>query len=389
MDYNFVRQYAPELAVPPPSGWVTPEPQAGLQSPENLYGADGMPLNYIQDAGGPRQFYAPQGAFAAPTGPAPGPVRARASAAPAPLAGLRGRTDPNAPTFDIPILGQSAPQNILTPPIPEQRYNGPRAVVRIPPDTTAGLRGRTEEPTAPTQPTYNGPRATAAIPENTRVGQTISNNLGTEQMARDVARLSMDDRAMERAANPEGTTLLDMLESAQFRVPDFLRNLGGQRREPDDGLRGRGQRGNRVRIDNISPIIDIEADFRGQPRVSRTSNRIIRGMMPNFSTPEGLAEFNSRTGFNLGTQLRTRAEQDALIRRGVTNARNSLHLTGGAFDVTPRDVGGLTGENGLQAIKVRLRSGGYDPEQFTYLWETGDGPGQGTGRHWHVQPRRQ
>lgn len=80
-------------------------------------------------------------------------------------------------------------------------------------------------------------------------------------------------------------------------------------------------------------------------------------------------------GARVTSTVRTRAEQDALIARGATKARNSQHLTGNGLDVVlPRGVSPAQ-------IRSFLADRGINPGEF--LNERG-GRGQGTGAHLHI-----
>jgi len=74
--------------------------------------------------------------------------------------------------------------------------------------------------------------------------------------------------------------------------------------------------------------------------------------------------------------VRTPAEQQALVNRGVTFASNSAHLDGNAIDVpivkgqTPQSIQQAYAQQG---INVRV------------IQESGRGAGQGTGPHFHIQ----
>lgn len=74
--------------------------------------------------------------------------------------------------------------------------------------------------------------------------------------------------------------------------------------------------------------------------------------------------------------IRTPAQQQALVQSGATFATNSAHLTGNAIDVPI--VKGLT----PQAITQAYAQQGI---QVRVVQETGNGPGQGTGPHFHIE----
>lgn len=80
-------------------------------------------------------------------------------------------------------------------------------------------------------------------------------------------------------------------------------------------------------------------------------------------------------GARVTSTVRSRAEQDALIARGATKARNSQHLTGNGLDVVlPRNVSPAQ-------VRSFLNERGIEPGEF--LNERG-GRGQGTGAHLHI-----
>lgn len=81
-------------------------------------------------------------------------------------------------------------------------------------------------------------------------------------------------------------------------------------------------------------------------------------------------------GLRVTSTVRTRAEQDDLIRRGKTRARNSQHVSGTGIDVVlPK---------GVSPTQVRsfLRAQGIEPGEF--INESGRGSNQGTGAHLHI-----
>lgn len=81
-------------------------------------------------------------------------------------------------------------------------------------------------------------------------------------------------------------------------------------------------------------------------------------------------------GLQVTSTVRTRAEQDALIRAGKTRATNSQHLSGNGLDVVlPRGV--LP-----EQVNRWLAEQGVKPGEF--LNETGRGSNQGTGAHLHI-----
>ena len=392
---EFVTQHAPDIALPPRGQWTTPEPQAGITPPENLYGPDGRtPLNYIQDQGGPRQFYTPEGTT--PTvAPGMAPVAARTSAAPTPIQGIRGMQEPQTSRFSISAApaqaGVTEPQNLMRrppgpQPVQQQNYNGQAPANPAPSGTRPGS---TTVPLA--QATTRGERQGTMRREEPQgtsfpgileeMGLNLPGSLGSTPAPRESNNEAI--RNYSRSQGSGAVTLEDVLRSLNF---DFSGLPGPRRRfdSPNQTPTNRGPSASvRIPDDVYLPTADPRADFGATGRVSRTSNN----RMYDFSTPEGLAEFNRRTGFNLTPQLRTRAEQDALIRRGATRARNSAHLTGQGVDITPRQIGGLTGDAAVAEVRARLQNAGYDVDNIELIWE--DGVHAGTGPHVHGQPRRQ
>lgn len=369
MSQDLIQQHAPDLILPPQGQWVTPETQAGVTAPENLYDAQGNPLNYIQDAGGPRQFFVPGNTtpgLMPPEQPTATPVsglRGRTSAAPLPI---RGRTDPNAPTLDIPIIARRGPQA------------QPQAA---PPQDI--LRGRTTPPQAP----YTPPSASVAVPPpnqtpatpglQNRVAQaSIQNRQNSpEHMSRQIFNAGLDEHAMNRTINPEGS-LGELLSGFNFDLSGLQQILAGRQNDP---LRGRTR--DPVPISQL-PIVDPQADLPSrQPRVRRVTSNLL----PDFSTAEGLAAFNQRTGMNLGRQLRTQEEQDSLYNRGLTPTRASRHIGGRAMDYPGRQLGGRTGAEAEQFVRDQWEAWGYSTEGVEFQYESGRGRNQGSGPHVHVE----
>lgn len=80
-------------------------------------------------------------------------------------------------------------------------------------------------------------------------------------------------------------------------------------------------------------------------------------------------------GLRVTSTVRSRAEQDALVARGVTRARNSQHISGNGLDVVlPRGVS-------PSQVRSFLSERGINPGEF--LNERG-GANQGTGAHLHI-----
>ena len=384
---RFLQETAPELGT-----WITPEPEAGITPPENLFDPNtGMPLPYYQEAGGPRQFRAPAGqATYAPQGNAPAPSvpavssptlqgRGNRVQIPMQLRGLTGEV-PQGPGLSRPGLDlpQSAypdtgpqPQNLLPP----GRAMGTHPVVPIPPAATNRV----------------------SVPSEAQDRTTGASN--SQRSIEDVvARQAMGDRALQNARNPRGQSTTPTPQTQgpvsrnnnphpmDGRMQDVFRNPGATLRD----------------LLEASGVTFDWAGFRQAPRqqeVPTTDARPSTGTTqrvsswsdgPNFnlSTPEGLADFNGRMGLELGNQVRTQAEQDRLFNNRQTPTRNSYHITGEAFDVPPAAIGGLTGENATNAVLTRMRQARYNVDDYEVKWETGHGRNQGTGAHVHVEPRR-
>jgi len=81
-------------------------------------------------------------------------------------------------------------------------------------------------------------------------------------------------------------------------------------------------------------------------------------------------------GIRFTSDVRSQDEQDALVARGATKAKNSQHVSGTGLDmVLPEGV------HPAQVRKTLVESG-IKPTEF--LNETGKGQGQGTGAHLHI-----
>lgn len=375
---NFAAQFAPEVALPPYGEFDTPEPEAGLAPPEHLYDSRGNPLNYIQTEGGPREFLVPRGqaAFAAPPGPnsPQAPVR------------LRGRTQ-QTPDYPLGANTDPQPQDLMRPQQPGTRF-GQRATLPIPP-----------------APVRNGPRAVIPIPPSP--SQIAASGAIQQRQTEDqVIGAAFDQRAMRNARNPVGSiqdefnagtagglgTLQRLIQESGFgeQLSNFISQLQG--RAPD----GPGRR--------RAPGAEMESELRGMSNphnelsmvdtppgnVVPTASRVGRAELPDFSTNEGLADFNRRMGLQLGRQVRTQAEQDSLYNRGLTPTRNSAHIGGRALDWPARQLpDGRRGREAEQYVRGRIAAAyGEDvANSYDYQWESGRGRYQGTGPHVHVEPR--
>lgn len=74
---------------------------------------------------------------------------------------------------------------------------------------------------------------------------------------------------------------------------------------------------------------------------------------------------------------RTQAEQDALRARGATKAVHSSHTTGNGYDLA------INAADSEQTLRERASKAGLGIGKV--IRETGVGPNQGTGAHWHIE----
>lgn len=410
MNYEFMQQVAPMLAIPPDEGdsqgsWITPE--QGNDQP--LYGANGMPLNYIRDQGGPTQYYSPSGTAGLTADS--GQMRATARTAPTPIQGLRGLTPdaPLNPAFNIRGRQAAAPQvappsNLLTgsaaaggpvgqrgiltipgqerqAPPPAQRRPAPtqEEIQRNLPDVVRnpimGVHGQLRSPAEMDQwdryrahqrdPLYQGTQERLDIPSE-----------NSSQRAPEYNPHAQTDR---QRAQPNGAnTLFDMFDQAGFRPPQFLLDLAGRGRILGEEVGRTGAQ----RTESVQDLRGRTAD------VQRTS----QGGIPEFSTDQGLAEFNYRmfggnTDRYLGNQVRTQAEQDDLYNRHLTTTRHSAHIGGRAYDYPASRLSGRREREAIVEVQRQMQAAGYDINQLEFRWESGQGIGQGTGPHVHVEPK--
>lgn len=417
MNYEFMQQVAPMLAIPPDEGdsqdsWITPE--QGNDQP--LYGADGMPLNYIRDQGGPTQYYSPNGTSNITADS--GQIRATARSAPTPIQGLRGLTPdaPLNPAFNIRGRQSAAPQvappsNLLTPGMTPQTIVpnfGQRPIVQIPPSEEApvesyidgaGLQSPQDRRPLPNLPgiVRHGPPMTDQQLDDQRmerIRRSDSRYMGTSEVL-DIppnnrreapeynphSNLDRYDQMIQQSGQNNGAnTLFDMFDQAGFRPPQFLLDLVG-----------RGQNGPGSTMGRMVGAMGPAGDLRGPTAdVQRTSST--HGGIPEFSTDQGLAEFNYRmfgdnTDRYLTSQLRTQAQQDDWYNRGLTTTRHSAHITGRAYDYPASRLSGRRGREAIIEVQRQMRAAGYDINQLEFRWESGQGRGQGTGPHVHVEPK--
>ena len=362
MTPDFVRRFAPKLMLSAAKSNDMPSSDAGLNT-EPRYDASGTPLPYIQQ-GDTREYFGTEG-------------------------GLAPQEQPYATSgTPLPYIQQSGERQYFGTPgtdglrgrIPTEANIGRTPFIRdMPtPGLNDGLRGRLPFGTAPTEQDGLHGRlpmdpSTIAPPENLLRGRRYVP--GTPIPIPSDARAYEDrimggirdgridpitpDVVMERIRNPQGATLADLLSSMNFQIPNFLRQ--------PDGLRGRTR-----------AVVDIP------PNDNYIRNANTLGDYPDFSSDTGLAEFNRRTRLNLRNQVRSQAEQDSLRARGATTAVASWHTVGGAADIHPRDIDGLTGNAAVAEVRRRLNAAGY--RNMEVIWETGRGAGQGTGPHVHIEP---
>lgn len=351
MNYEFVRKAAPDIALPPRGQWVTPEPQGGITPPENLYGADGVtPLNYIQDQGGPRQFYTPEGTT--PT-VAPGmeSVGARASAAPMPLRGasnpiegIRGMQEPQPSRFSISApptpapVGVEEPQNLMRrppgpQPVPQQNYNG-RAPANPAPSGTRP--GSTTVPL--TQSTTRGERQGTmrrVEPQGTsfpgileEMGLNLPGSLGSAPAPRESNNIAI--RNASRSQGSGAVTLEDVLRSLNFDfsgLPGPRRRFGSSNERPNSGQRV----DIRIPDDQQVSIGEPRSDFGATGRVLQTSQRFRDG----FVRPANAGQWEGRA-----PEIEDWARAGGIrLTRGAgyrtNNARQHGHPEGNSLDVPP------------------------------------------------------
>lgn len=217
---DFLQRHAPLLLLPPKpggeKGWVTPEQQAGMAPPENMYSEQtGEVLPYMQEQGGARQFYVPEGQTATPLVPLQAPIALRgfqdptfpqpqAPTAPQPNAPLRGMQNPSFPQAQPPV-GQ--PNNLLTrptrPAIDTPNANtGRPAHVRIPPPPGGGQGV-----------TYENQRANVSLAQGNVAGDMVGN------MLRPAGTGFIPPMNTGLPPGPGGQTLGDLLRSFNYRLP--------------------------------------------------------------------------------------------------------------------------------------------------------------------------
>src|SRR3546814_19392565 len=74
---------------------------------------------------------------------------------------------------------------------------------------------------------------------------------------------------------------------------------------------------------------------------------------------------------------RSQAEQNALVKQGVTSAKRSSHTYNNGFDLP---IGSAKSEE-----EIRQRLGARGINVTNVISETGQGRNHGTGPHWHIE----
>lgn len=323
--------------------WITPDQQAGITPPENLYDANGMPLPYIQDQGGPRTFRSTDGQVYAPTAP----IQGTSSPTPAPLTptgqgptiarpanrvqipmmlrGEPGGPSPATAGLDMPASAypdeSQGPQNLLPPP---GRSMGTRAVLPI--------------PSAPTN--------RVAVPSEAQERTTLQSN--SQRTIEDtVARQAISDRALERARNPRGNSTTP---TPQTQGPAPSRNNNSHPmdttfqqviRRPGATVRDMLEAGgfnfdwfgNRTQTpQQETPVTDLRGR---QPTTQRTSTNT-RVPQWNGQIVEVGADQQDGRAEEVAAMLRARGIRvTSVTRQG--NARPHGHPAGNSIDVDPND----------------------------------------------------
>ncbi len=400
MNYEFMQQVAPMLAIPPDEGdsqgsWITPE--QGNDQP--LYGANGMPLNYIRDQGGPTQYYSPSGTAGLTADS--GQMRATARTAPTPIQGLRGLTPdaPLNPAFNIRGRQAAAPQvappsNLLTGSaaaggpvgqrgiltIPGQERQAPPPAQRRPAPTQEEIQRNLPEGVRNPTMGMHGPAMTDSQLENQRMNRIRNSDpryMGTSEVldippeGRAAPEYNPHAVSDQHRAQPNGAnTLFDMFDQAGFRPPQFLLDLVG-----------RGQNGP-VPVAAGSTIGEIAGrepitDIRGHTAdVQQTGSRQRGG----FQRPANAGQWEGRAP-EIEAWLRAgniRLTEGAGYRTG--NALGGGHPAGNSIDVPP---------NELEAAVARIRANpqfANIPMQPTFI-RRGQRFGNGvvaTADHYHI-----
>lgn len=332
-------EVAPQFALPPRGEWVTAQQQAGVTTPENLYGSDDMPLPYIQDQGGERQFFSPGGASAAHTGTQQG-AQGMAGLAPMPIQGAGGERR-NVSIAPMPLRGVGMPNigpqndrvvnggNLVPMPMGEQPNdlllgapvedyidgngqpasqrrpmpNLPGIVRHGPPMNDRQLEDQRQNRIRNSDPRYSN---TANI-SNSPIRQPAPNqNLEYSRQMMDVGGQN---------------TLFDMLEQGQFPIPEFLRTLAGPRQAAPGSTVG-------TSVGAQRPVSDARPQ---STNVQRTNQQAPGG----FQRPANAGQWEGRAP-EIESWIRAgniRLTDHAGYRRG--NARPGGHPAGNSIDVPP------------------------------------------------------
>lgn len=399
MNPNFAATIAPELQLLGPDD---PAP-GGLQEDQG-FTADGTPRPYMTNPDGSRQYF---GAAVtgipnvAPQGPAPtrGPIqgiRLRDQAIPY----MSNPDDPSGVreywagqgrfVLDDPSASVAIPQGPQNAVPPEPRIGQDQIAPRRLPNGGAGLRLAEEDGFRP--PPFDVPMVNNIRPlDNGQPSdlmtrqQPNSRNYGT----RGVVPIPREPQAGSTHRDP-------ILPDAPNTVGALLERLGITLPQPGPraaaagaDLRGRG---------------DPNAQLSALPEVPRMERPGPMGHFAELSTPEGLADLNTRLSRGaaalninytpIGDQMRTRAEQRDLQNRGATDVDFSWHNPTGdghvyAFDLPPRAIGNLSGDNNRWRVRQLLQAAGlpWREEDVDVVWE--DGRSRGTGAHYHIEPTPQ
>lgn len=405
MNYEFMQQVAPMLAIPPDEdsnqgSWITPE--QGNDQP--LYGANGMPLNYIRDQGGPTQYYSPSGTAGLTADS--GQVRATARPAPTPIQGLRGLTPdaPLSPAFNIrgrqPV---APPSNLLTPGITPQTIVpnfGQHPIVQIPPSEEApvesyidgaGLQSPQGRRPLPNLPgiVRHGPPMTDNQLENQRMNRIRNSDpryMGTSEVLdippegqqRSAPQYNPHNNNFDRynqmiqqsGQNNGANTLFDMFDQAGFRPPQFLLDLAGRGQNGPAPVAAGSTIGEMAGRASVTDIRGRTAD------VQQTSSQQRGG----FQRPANAGQWEGRAP-EIESWLRAgniRLTEGAGYRTG--NALGGGHPAGNSIDVPP---------NELEAAVARIRDNpqfANIPMQPTFI-HRGQRFGNGvvaTADHYHI-----
>lgn len=373
MRNRLLKQFAPELELPPRGQWTTAE-QVGLAGESNLYDTRGTPLNYIQQEGGQREFLLPHGAQLRGTLPFHDERRPNIEA---PRDLIRQPDAPPVSQLEPGLFGSINPPRAVVP-VPQQGRPNERdyPLGGLDPSLygsverqSAGAGIQPPESPSPTSRSANAsnPRARPARGGTGNSGPPLLSNRAT------IAQEQRDQNG----------SLGDMLRSFNFQLPIL-------NRRQDDGLRDRS---GMDLFDMMNSQVPTSAPLENRngevvPVSSRQS-----GITLNLATSAGRADFQRRMGLTLseGQMYRdsaTQAELDGIS--GRNSSTRSYHEVGRAFDASPRQLGGLTEQSAVAEVTRRMQrvynetgAEGYNPANYSIRWHT-----RGTAPHVHVEPRR-